>query len=205
MRVANRMFKSQKIHVRLALLAVLLSVVLYMVANLWMDFYVTLGLSVQWLYVAAHLLAAYGMAVLLWPIVVRQVGSRCHHEHSVALHTGPDRWEIGGIVAITAYHLVAAVAYALSFAGLLYEITLGFCMLKTFLCCFIIFDFLTEDKLSLRFAGVMLLIVCACGCPYHLPETWAFVQWLIAKTATVALAIELYTIIMSMEPQKVKK
>lgn len=90
------------------------------------------------------------------------------------------------------------LAFSMEFACFFYEVTLGFWLLKTFFCVFLILDFITEDRLPLRPAGLLLIIICVANSPYQLPGNWAFVQWFTAKVAMVALAVELYCVDMEL-------
>lgn len=188
----------QKRLIHAAMICVLLSVVLHVLASRWIGVAFDYGLPIRWMYVTVHLLAGYGMAVLLWPAVRRSVNTRRRRESSVALGGDADRWEVVAICAIVAYHVVAAVAFSMEFACFFYEVTLGFWLLKTFFCVFLILDFITEDRLPLRPAGLLLIIICVANSPYQLPGNWAFVQWFTAKVAMVALAVELYCVDMEL-------
>ena len=182
----------QKLLMRTALASMLLAAVLFLLAGRWVEATFGYGLPYRWMYVVAHLLSAYGMGVLLRPVVRRRDMLRSHH--SVLLDKGPNRWELTAVWAIVAFHLVAAVMYALEFAWFLYEVTFAFWLLKTFFCAFLIYDFLTEDHLALRPAGMLLIVICVAGSPFHLPGNWAFVQWFTVKVVTAAFAIELYCV-----------
>ena len=69
----------QKLLIRTALICVLLSVTLYVLASRWIGVVFDCGMPVKWLYVAAHLLAGYGMAVLLWPAAASRGLAAAHH------------------------------------------------------------------------------------------------------------------------------
>lgn len=165
------------------LLAVLLSVMLYVLANGWLGIATGFGLPVRWMYVTAHLLAAYGMTVLLWPIA---------SEEEDDPDDNPDRWLQVAILTICAYHLVAAVAYALSFRDILYEVTFAMWLLKTVFCSFIILDLFVADSFVRNAAAFFLFVACVAGYPTLLPDNWGICQWLLAKAATIALAVALY-------------
>ena len=166
-----------------ALLAVLASVALFVLANGWVGVAALWGLPIRWMYTAGHLLAGYGMSVLLWPL--------CMDDDDDGIRR-PDRWKQAAIVTICFYHLVAAVAYFLLFAGLLSELTLASWVLKTLFCGFFIIPCLLSGDFFLGIVGVLLLVVCVAGCPFLLPDSWAIAQWVVAKVATVLLAVELY-------------
>ena len=138
------------------------------------------GLSVRDSF--AHLLAAVGNSVLLWAagMVFHKDYCKCR----VQLYAAT--------ISVVAYHLVAAVAYALCFASYLYEVTLVLWFLKAVLCCYVAIGFLMLGDPEFQFGGMMLLLANVAGCPYVLPGGWATAQWIFAKMATFGAAVQLY-------------
>ena len=140
------------------------------------------GISGQWLYVVAHVLGGFGVGILLWPIVNRREPD-----------TGrKDIVLLSAVIAIVVYHLAAAVAYAMSFDYRLYLVILILWWLKTALAFFIAFEFIVCRRSDYTWAGISMIIAYVAGCPYSLPDTFGILQWIIAKMATVVLAILLY-------------
>ena len=164
------------------LLAALSAVVLHVICNGWQDIFVLEGLSVQWLFVTAHLLSGYGMGVLLWAVVGQFKESCCRRNW----------WQCLAVIAIVGYHLSAAVGYSpLSFSGI-DGVTFVLWMLKTLLCLFIIYDFLMPEDSPLHEAGIAMLITCVSSCPYQLRGNWALTQWMVFNITFTMLAIELF-------------
>lgn len=163
------------------LLAALSAAVLYFVCNGPQGVNMLMGVPEQWLFVTTHLLAGYGMGVLLWAVVgqPKVSGSRRNW------------WQCSAVIAVVAYHLSAAVGCSpLAFAGI-DELMLVLWVLKTLLCLFIIYDFLVLED-SLHEAGIAMLIACVSNCPYYLPGGWAVTQWMVFNITFALLAIELF-------------
>ena len=165
-----------------ALTAALSSVLIFAVCCRWLSFAYLLSPSVPWLYAAAHLLAAYGMGVLLWATVRLSEESVKHISH----------WKISAILFIVAYHITAAAGNVLFFHFDLMDITEVLWFVKTFFCFFIIFDFIMKDDSPLREIGLLMFVACISSCPYQLTNGWDIFQWFVEKVSTAAFAFELF-------------
>ena len=167
---------------RMALAAALLSLLLFVLGCPQAGIAARYGLPGRELMIAAHLLAAIGNSVLLWAagMVFHKDYCKCR----VQLYAAT--------ISVVAYHLVAAVAYALCFASYLYEVTLVLWFLKAVLCCYVAIGFLMLGDPEFQFGGMMLLLANVAGCPYVLPGGWATAQWIVAKMATFGAAVQLY-------------
>lgn len=166
---------------RWALAAALASTLLFILGSYQAGIVPAASLSSQWLMVAGHLSAAFGNSVLLWGTI------RAFYE------TEPKtRWPNAAAALVMAYHLSAALGYALAFGYGLYHVTLLSWGLKTVLCCFLGIEFMMLGDGLLTAIGLTLLIACIAGCPFALPEGWGIAQWVVAKLAALLLPVLLY-------------
>ena len=167
---------------RRALVAALLSLLLFVLGCPQASLAVRYGLPGRELMIVAHLLGAFGNSALLWGagMVFHKYYCKCRGQILVAT------------ISVLAYHLVAAVSYALCFASYLYEVTLVFWFLKAVLCCYVAIGFLMLGDPEYQIGGFMLLLANVAGSPFVLTDGWALAQWILAKATTLGAAIQLY-------------
>ncbi|MCR4809971.1 MAG: hypothetical protein K5896_08945 [Prevotella sp.] len=167
---------------RIALIAALLSTLLFILGSSQAGIASLFGLSIARLNMSGHLFGTVGNGLLIWAATtVSDMEAR------------RDRLPLVAIVLTIAYHLVAIVGYAVGFQYGLFEVTLAFWALKTLLWCALAFDFLTLDDSQFRAAGVLLLLAGIASCPFSLPGGWGLAQWIVAKLSACVLALELYS------------
>lgn len=165
-----------------AMIAALSSVLTFAVCCRWLSFADLLNPLIPGLFTMAHLLAAYGMGVLLWAVVGLPDEAGKHINH----------WKLVAVLFIVAYHVTAAAGNALSFRLDLMDITEVLWFVKTFFCFFIIFDFIMKDDSPLQEIGLLMFVACIASCPYQLPNGWDIFQWFVDKVSTAAFALELF-------------
>ena len=132
-------------------------------------------------YVVAHLLAAFGIGTLLWSVISLPDGKGRR-----------DKILCAAVISNVMYHLGAAIAFAVSFR-------FGFTMILPALWCvsalmltYVFIHFIMSRNPDYEKVGVYLIIASIAGIPLMLPGSFAFIQWLVAKAANVALVIQLY-------------
>ena len=167
---------------RMALTAAMLSLLLFVLGCPQSGLAVRFGLPGRELMIGAHLLGAFGNSALLWGagMVFHKYYCKCRGQILVAT------------ISVLAYHLVAAVSYALCFASYLYEVTLVFWFLKAVLCCYVAIGFMMLGDPEHQIGGFMLLLANVAGSPFVLTDGWALAQWILAKATTLGAAIQLY-------------
>ena len=174
--------QQQKPPLGLALTALLLSMLLFALNNGAWQLAARLGLSRDGVYAFGHLLAAFGIGVLLWGVTL--VIERSDNQRDRILRTA--------VIVVVLFHIVAAVANALSFGHHLYATSIFFWGLRLLAGFFIGFNFFTFEDTRLRSAAGLLLLMFVAQSPFMLGGFWFFVQWIIGKLAAIWLAILLY-------------
>lgn len=165
-----------------ALATALLSTLLFILGCHQAGIASALSLNSQWLMVAGHLFGAFGNGVLLWiaTSAFSEMVNRKNH------------WLCSVAVFVTAYHLIAAMGYSVGFRYDFFYITLLLWGLKTILCLYAAFDFMTLGDGLLEAIGLTLLVASLSGSPFALPAGWGIAQWILAKLTALLLAILLY-------------
>lgn len=176
--------QQQKLPLGLALTALLLSTLLFMANNSSWQLAAHFGLSRSSVFAVGHLLAAFGIGVLLWGVTL--VIERCDRERNRILRTA--------VITIALFHVVAAIAYIFSFGYNLYAIATFFWGLRLLAGFFVGFNFFTFEDTRLRIAAVLLLVFLVTMTPFSLAtDFWYLVQWGVGKIAIVWLAFLLYS------------
>ena len=168
-------------YLRMALVAALLSTLLFILGSSQSGIASLFGLPSIRLIMAGHLFGTVGNGLLIWAATTAS-----------DMEARRNRLPLVAIVLTIAYHLVAIVGYAVGFQYGLFEVTLAFWALKTLLWCALAFDFLTLDDSQFRAAGVLLLLAGIASSPFLLPGGWGIAQWIVAKSSACGLALQLY-------------
>lgn len=175
--------QQQKLPLGLALTALLLSTLLFVLNNGAWQLAANYGLSRNGVYAVGHLLAAFGLGVLLWGVT--KVIERSDRERNRILRIA--------VIAVTLFHVVAALAYIFSFGYNLYTIATFFWGLRLLAGFFVGFNFFTFEDTRLRIAAVLLLVFIVTMTPFSfVTGFWFFVQWIVGKIAIIWLAFLLY-------------
>ena len=175
-----RKFRTTR-YLRIALIAALLSTLLFILGSSQAGIASLFGLPYIRLNMAGHLFGIVGNGLLIWAATtVSDMEAR------------RDKLPLVAIVLTIAYHLVAIVGYAIDFQYGLFEVTMVFWALKTLLWCALALDFLTLDDSRFRVAGVLLLLAGIASCPFSLSGGWGMAQWIVAKSSACGLALQLY-------------
>lgn len=174
--------QQQKLPLGLALTALVLSMLLFVLNNGAWQLAARLGLSRDGVYAFGHLLAAFGIGVLLWGVTL--VIERSDKQRNRILRTS--------VIFVALFHIVAAIGYILMFRYHLYATMVFFWGLRLFFGFFIGFNFFTFEDTRLRLAAALLLVMFVTQSPFMLGGFWFFVQWGIGKLAAIWLAILLY-------------
>jgi hypothetical protein len=168
-------------YLRVALIAALLSTLLFILGSSQAGIASFFGLPIARLNMAGHLFGIVGNGLLIWAATtVSDMEARRGKLPLVA------------IVLTVAYHLVAIVGYAVDFQYGLFTVTFAFWALKTLLWFALAIDFMTLIDSQFRVAGVLLLMAGIASSPFSLPGGWGITQWIVAKLAACGLALQLY-------------
>lgn len=167
---------------RYALASALLGTLLFVTAHFLPSTMPAFALVLRGIFVAAHLLLAFGGSVLLWAVVSvpDEMTGECEDLHEAAA------------ILNALYHLAAAVGVALSYRYGAYYVVLVLWWLRSLAGLFVIIDFVLRGDGRLQLAGVLMLLFFIVGCPYLLEEPWGLWQWVVAKFAVVCLCVQLY-------------
>lgn len=174
--------QQQKLPLGLALTALVLSMLLFVLNNGAWQLAARLGLPRDGVYAFGHLLAAFGIGVLLWGVTL--VIERSDKQRNRILRTS--------VIFVALFHIVAAIGYILMFRYHLYATMVFFWGLRLFFGFFIGFNFFTFEDTRLRLAAALLLVMFVTQSPFMLGGFWFFVQWGIGKLAAIWLAFLLY-------------
>lgn len=185
----GRIYKFERFHTRSVLKAAficgILSTVVFVFRRLgflnnfgsYMQHYYVLASY----YVIAHLLAAFGIGTLLWSVI------------SMSDDKGRrDKILCAAVISNVVYHLGAAIAFAVSFRFGFTVILPALWGVSALMLTYIFIHFIISRNPDFEKAGVYLIISSIAGIPLMLPGSWAFIQWVVAKAANVALVIQLY-------------
>ena len=167
---------------RYALAASLAGTLLFVTAHFLPSTMPAFALMLRGMFVAAHLLLAFGGSVLLWAVVSvpDEMTGECDDLHK------------GAAILNALYHLAAAVGVAVGYRYGMYYVVLVLWWLRSLAGLFVIIDFVLRGDGSLQLAGVLMLLFFIAGCPYLLPDLWGVLQWAVAKLAVVCLCVQLY-------------
>lgn len=175
--------QQQKLPLGLALTALVLSMLLFVLNNGAWQLAARLGLSRDGVYAFGHLLAAFGIGVLLWGVTL--VIERSDKQRNRILRTS--------VIFVALFHIVAALGYALMFRYHLYATAVFFWGLRLLAGFFIGFNFFTFEDTRLRLAAGLLLVFLVTMTPFPFATGfWFYVQWIVGKIAVIWLAFLLY-------------
>lgn len=147
-----------------------------------------LGLPVQWLYVAAHLLGCFGNTILLWSIL----SIRLRYEKEVTFATYFSCFSFYAVYATAIYHIACAVSYAFVEVKTLYMFAVSMWVVRTFFGIHVALVLFKYGDSLFRATAVLLFIYYIAGAPYVLPAYLGIAQWIVAKLAALGMAITLY-------------
>lgn len=171
-----------------SLAASLVSTLLFVLCSVRGGIGIYLGLPVQWLYVAAHLLGCFGNTILLWSVL----SIRLRYEKKITFFTYFNCYSFYAVYATAFYHIACALSYAFVEVKTLYMFAVAMWWVRTFLGMHVVLVLFKYGDSLYRVTAVLLFIYFIAGAPYVLPTYLGIIQWIVAKLAAMGMAIMLY-------------
>lgn len=168
-----------------ALVAALISSLLFIFCSARGNIGILIGLPTRWMYVVAHLLGAFGNTLLLWAVMSFKLKRKDNKVSKYDL-------TLWAVYSTFFYHFAAALAYTFVSNQGFYIAAYSLWWLRALLCIPVGFRLLALGDSKFRASGVTLIVAIVSSCPLAMPGYMALAQWIVAKLSAVLLALVLY-------------
>lgn len=161
----------------------LLSVLLFVAGTLHAGIGKGLGLLDMRIFSVAHVMAAFGFGTLMWAIITRTTNGNPHRF---------DVWVFLIVMSEVLYHVGTAVAYSTLVPYDLYTMAVVLWWIRMVLGLVLFLDLVTCGEEGLIVLACLILLAYVASSPYKLPDTFGPLQWVVAKLASIAAALQLF-------------